>query len=303
MMPLLCLYADCRRHHRRGRVGVGMLDLSWTPYIGQTTHAVRLGDIVGRRLQERRVRRLDRARRLPARHAVPAAARRPSGGSHLRRRDQHRRSSSWPAACSPCFQRPGDLMADESAAGNGADALHHRARSRPWRTAASSLMRDMNFTVKPRRCLHHHGRQRLRQEHPAAAPDRPQPAGARQIFYEGQDFTTADPSSANGFCSDASACCFRAARCGAAMTLAENIGLLLEEYTDLNAGRDPRARRAQARARRASKASRTTTRRRSAAACRSAPDWLAPWRWIRTSCSSTSRRPASTRSARAGWTS
>ena len=55
------------------------------------------------------------------------------------------------------------------------------------------------------------------------------------------------------------------------MTLAENVGLPLEEFTDLVAGRDPRGGVAEARARRAARASRTSSRRRSAAACRSAP--------------------------------
>ena len=48
-----------------------------------------------------------------------------------------------------------------------------------------------------------------------------------------------------------------------------------------------------------SPASRTTTPRRSAAACASARASRARWRWTPRSCSSTSPRPASTRSARA----
>lgn len=47
MMPLLCLYADFVGIVGGATIGVGMLDLSWTMYIGQTTHAVRLGDTVG----------------------------------------------------------------------------------------------------------------------------------------------------------------------------------------------------------------------------------------------------------------
>ena len=47
MMPLLCLYADFVGILGGATIGVGMLDLSWTMYIGQTTHAVRLGDTVG----------------------------------------------------------------------------------------------------------------------------------------------------------------------------------------------------------------------------------------------------------------
>jgi phospholipid/cholesterol/gamma-HCH transport system permease protein len=47
MMPLLCLYADVVGILGGAAIGVGMLDLSWTTYIQQTTHAVRLGDTVG----------------------------------------------------------------------------------------------------------------------------------------------------------------------------------------------------------------------------------------------------------------
>ena len=47
MMPLLCLYADFVGILGGAVIGVGMLDLSWTMYIQQTTHAIRLGDTVG----------------------------------------------------------------------------------------------------------------------------------------------------------------------------------------------------------------------------------------------------------------
>jgi phospholipid/cholesterol/gamma-HCH transport system permease protein len=47
MMPLLCLYADIVGILGGAVIGVGMLDLSWTMYLGQTTHALHLGDIVG----------------------------------------------------------------------------------------------------------------------------------------------------------------------------------------------------------------------------------------------------------------
>jgi phospholipid/cholesterol/gamma-HCH transport system permease protein len=47
MMPLLCLYADFVGILGGATIGVGMLDLSWTMYLGQTTHAIRLGDILG----------------------------------------------------------------------------------------------------------------------------------------------------------------------------------------------------------------------------------------------------------------
>jgi phospholipid/cholesterol/gamma-HCH transport system permease protein len=47
MMPLLCLYADFVGILGGATIGVGMLDLSWTMYLQQTTHAVTLGDTIG----------------------------------------------------------------------------------------------------------------------------------------------------------------------------------------------------------------------------------------------------------------
>jgi phospholipid/cholesterol/gamma-HCH transport system permease protein len=47
MMPLLCLYADLLGILGGAAIGVGVLDLSWTMYIGQTIHAIRLGDTIG----------------------------------------------------------------------------------------------------------------------------------------------------------------------------------------------------------------------------------------------------------------
>ncbi|HTK42149.1 MAG TPA: ABC transporter permease [Gemmatimonadales bacterium] len=47
MMPLLCLYSDFVGIAGGAAIGVGMLDLSWTTYVQQTMHAVRLTDTVG----------------------------------------------------------------------------------------------------------------------------------------------------------------------------------------------------------------------------------------------------------------
>ena len=47
MMPLLCLYADVVGILGGAAIGVGMLDLSWTTYVQQTTHALSLGDTIG----------------------------------------------------------------------------------------------------------------------------------------------------------------------------------------------------------------------------------------------------------------
>jgi len=45
MMPLLCLYADLVGIVGGAVIGVSLLDLSWTTYIQQTIHAVRLTDV------------------------------------------------------------------------------------------------------------------------------------------------------------------------------------------------------------------------------------------------------------------
>jgi phospholipid/cholesterol/gamma-HCH transport system permease protein len=47
MMPLLCLYSDIIGVLGGAAIGVGMLDLSWSTYFRQTTHAVDLGDVFG----------------------------------------------------------------------------------------------------------------------------------------------------------------------------------------------------------------------------------------------------------------
>ncbi len=47
MMPLLCLYADVIGIVGGAVIGVGMLNLSWTLYLGQTIHALQLSEIAG----------------------------------------------------------------------------------------------------------------------------------------------------------------------------------------------------------------------------------------------------------------
>jgi phospholipid/cholesterol/gamma-HCH transport system permease protein len=47
MMPLLCLYADLVGVLGGAAIGVGMLDLSWTTYLRETSHAIGLGDVFG----------------------------------------------------------------------------------------------------------------------------------------------------------------------------------------------------------------------------------------------------------------
>jgi phospholipid/cholesterol/gamma-HCH transport system permease protein len=47
MMPLLCLYSDFIGVLGGAAVGLGMLDLSWTTYFRETTHAITLTDLFG----------------------------------------------------------------------------------------------------------------------------------------------------------------------------------------------------------------------------------------------------------------
>ena len=100
MMPLLCLYSDFVGILGGAAVGIGMLDLSPITYYQQTAAAVHARRSRRRRLQGLRVRRADRDRRLPARHAVRQQLLRRRRRRDLRRRHRHRRRSSAPAACS-----------------------------------------------------------------------------------------------------------------------------------------------------------------------------------------------------------
>jgi phospholipid/cholesterol/gamma-HCH transport system permease protein len=47
MMPLLCLYSDFVGVFGGAVIGVGMLDLSWTTYLRETSNAISLGDVLG----------------------------------------------------------------------------------------------------------------------------------------------------------------------------------------------------------------------------------------------------------------
>ena len=47
MMPLLCLYSDLVGVLGGAVIGVGMLDLSWTTYLRETSNAISLGDVFG----------------------------------------------------------------------------------------------------------------------------------------------------------------------------------------------------------------------------------------------------------------
>ncbi len=47
MMPLLCLYSDFLGVLGGAAIGVGMLDLTWSTYVQETSNAISLGDVIG----------------------------------------------------------------------------------------------------------------------------------------------------------------------------------------------------------------------------------------------------------------
>ena len=160
------------------------------------------------------------------------------------------------------------------------------------------LMRDLNFVVRTRRHLRHHGRQRMRQEHGASASDWTQGTGQGRDLLWRLQFYPSRPEAA------------RAAAAALWHPLSERRAL---ELDDPGGECRPSARRIyrpeagdrSARSRRSSwrwwdsRASRISIRTKSAAACKNAPVSRARWRLIRRSLSSTSPRPASIRLVRA----
>ena len=118
-----------------------------------------------------------------------------------------------------------------------------------------------------------------------------------EIIYGDVNFTRADPEQRE-LLLRRFGILYQSGALWSSMTLAENIGLPLGEFTDLTPAQI-REIAALKLALVGLKGSRTSTPTRSAAACKSARVWRARWRSIRTSCSSTSRRPGSIRSAHA----
>jgi len=84
------------------------------------------------------------------------------------------------------------------------------------------------------------------------------------------------------------------------MTLAENIEVLLQEYTDLSIRQISTLSPTNSRWS-DWPVSKIIIRLKSAVACRNAPDWPGPWLSIRRSCFSTSRLPDLIRSVPACW--
>ena len=120
------------------------------------------------------------------------------------------------------------------------------------------------------------------------------------IYYDGEGFWAAT-SERRMQISRRFGVLFQSGALWSSMTLAENVALPLHEYTKLGAAEIAELVSLKL-ALVGLRGFEDTIRPRSAAACASAPVWRAPWRSIPTSCSSTSPRPASIRSARSGST-
>ena len=219
MMPLLCLYADLRRHPRRRRRSASACSTCRpSTYFHQTFHAVDARRPRRRRLQGVGLRRADRPLRLPARHAVRQQRlgrrrRRDLGGRHRHRLDHLRRAASSPSSSTSWASEHG--ATDRRRRDAAARGAHHRPRP-------DDGLRQLRAHARPqlhrpaRRHLHHHGRQRLRQEHAAAPHDRPERAGqGRDAATASENFTTRRAGGARAACCAASASSTRAARCGA----------------------------------------------------------------------------------------
>ena len=122
-------------------------------------------------------------------------------------------------------------MADESAAGNGATP-YITVSDLTMAYGSFVLMRDMTFTVNRGDVFiimggSGSGKSTLLRHLIGLN----QPAHG-SIYYEEQSFTTADPSQRERILRDVGVL-FQGGALWSAMTLSENIGLLLEEYTDL----------------------------------------------------------------------
>ena len=100
-----------------------------------------------------------------------------------------------------------------------------------------------------------------------------------EILYDDVNFTKAEPEQREQMLRRFGIL-YQSGALWSSMTLAENVGLPLGEFTDLSRRADPRDRVAEACAGRAQGLRGFLPQSRSAAACKSAPAWRARWRWI-----------------------
>ena len=225
MMPLLCLYSDLVGILGGAAVGVGMLGLSLPVYFQRAVpcgHAQRPGR---RRLQGVGLRRADRHRRLPARHAVRQQRLggrrcRDVGGGHRHRPDHQRvrHCSRWCSTCSGSDRRRrrGRCVRRRprgATAPNG--EAHITVRDLTMAYGSFVLMRDLNFTVNRGDIFIIMGgsgcgkstllRHLIGLIEPAKG----------EIFYGERELHHAPTPRSASACCAASACSTRAARCGA----------------------------------------------------------------------------------------
>src|SRR5262245_35382888 len=120
------------------------------------------------------------------------------------------------------------------------------------------------------------------------------PPAQGEVLIDGESLWTAPPEAKERL-KRRCGVLFQSGALWSSMTLAENVALPLEQYTTLS----PARIRQQVALKLAlvGLASKTTTLRRSAAACKNVPAWPEPWRLIPISCFSMSPRRGSIRSA------
>jgi phospholipid/cholesterol/gamma-HCH transport system ATP-binding protein len=96
------------------------------------------------------------------------------------------------------------------------------------------IMSDLSFSGGARRGVRDHGRQRQREEHAAEAPDRAEGAGRGPILFDGEDFGEADPAARKSVLRRMGVL-YQNGALWSGLTLAENVALPLEEFTELDA--------------------------------------------------------------------
>ena len=216
MMPLLCLYADFVGVLGGAVIGrLGMLDLSWTTYFRETIHAVCADGPFRRRVQERGLRCAGRPFGLLTGHSMRQQFLRRRRCGNLRCGHGHRRHCGCLRHFCRRLLRPGDLTW-QAQPRTGTIARPHITVSHLTMAYGSFvLMRDLNFTIN-------HGdvfiimggsgcgkstllRHLIGLNEPAQG----------EIFYRATKILLKPIRPKGRRCSDAWACCFRAARSGA----------------------------------------------------------------------------------------
>ena len=240
MMPLLCLYSDLM-----GILG-GAADRPGDarPFLDHLLRANRQRDhpngTVRRRLQKRDLRRADRAFGMPARHAVWRQCFGCWRGRDLRRGHEHRFYCRGLRCHWPWYFI--SLEFDMSSEGlNGIDPeAQITVRNLTLAYGSFVLMRDLNFTVKRGDVFIIMGGSGcgkstlLRNMIGLIEPTE------GEIFYGKANFTRADAEERRSFFRRFGVL-YQSGGLWSSLTLAENVALPLEEYTDLARSRSARS--------------------------------------------------------------